>query len=118
MRAIQIVELSGPAEALRLVEVPEPDPAHPLTPGAAIAIEVHCAGVSFPELLQTRGLYQLKPPLPFVPGSEVAGIVRHVPDGDHGFELGGRVAAFCGLGGLRRERRRARVLHLPPARRA
>ena len=42
-------------------------------------VEVHAAGVSFPEVLQTRGEYQLKPPLPFVPGSEVAGVVREAP---------------------------------------
>jgi NADPH:quinone reductase len=97
VKAIQIVELSGPESALRLAEVPEPDGAHPLTPGEGIAIEVHAAGVSFPELLQTRGLYQLKPPLPFVPGSEVGGIVRSAPAGAAVRE-GDRVAAFCGLG--------------------
>ncbi len=101
MRAIQIAELSGPASALRLVDdAPEPSPAHPLTPGAGVAIDVHCAGVSFPELLQTRGLYQLKPPVPFIPGSEVAGTVRSVGEGSDFLDLGGRVAAFCGLGGF------------------
>jgi len=100
VKAIQIAELTGPQSALRLVDAPEPDPAHPLTPGEGITIEVHCAGVSFPELLQTRGLYQLKPPLPFIPGSEVGGIVSGVPEGDDFFDLGGRVAAFCGLGGF------------------
>ena len=74
MRAIQIVDLSGPASALALVDVPEPqEPAvHMLTPGEGVLIDVHAAGVSFPEVLQTRGEYQLKPPLPFIPGSEVA----------------------------------------------
>jgi NADPH:quinone reductase len=99
VKAIQIVELSGPDGALRLADVPEPDPVHPLTPGAGVTIEVHCAGVSFPELLQTRGQYQLKPPLPFVPGSEVGGIVRSAPAGAD-LEEGCRVAAFCGLGGF------------------
>ncbi len=37
--------------------------------------------MAFPEVLQTRGEYQIKPPLPFVPGSEIAGIVREAPDG-------------------------------------
>jgi NADPH:quinone reductase len=99
MRAIQIVELSGPAGALRLVELPEPEPSNPLTPGAGVVIDVHAAGVSFPEVLQTRGEYQLKPPLPFVPGSEVAGVVRSAPAGAQ-VEPGDRVAAFCGLGGF------------------
>ena len=61
-------------------------------------VDVRAAGVSFPELLQTRGEYQLKPPLPFVPGSEVAGIVRSAPD-DSGIAAGDRVAAFSMLGG-------------------
>ena len=47
-----------------------------LTPGSGVVVDVHAAGVSFPEVLQTRGEYQFKPPLPFVPGSEVGGIVR------------------------------------------
>jgi NADPH:quinone reductase len=104
MKAIQIVDLSGPKSALRLVEVPEPElPAtHPLSPGEGVAIEVHAAGVSFPEVLQTRGEYQHKPPLPFVPGSEVAGVVRAAPTGAGAgaaeLRAGERVAAFCVLG--------------------
>jgi NADPH2:quinone reductase len=97
VKAIQIVDLSGPASALRLVELPEPQPSHPLTPGSGVVIDVHAAGVSFPEVLQSRGEYQLKPPLPFVPGSEVAGIVRSAPQ-DAAVKAGERVAAFCGLG--------------------
>jgi NADPH:quinone reductase len=97
MKAIQIVDLSGPDGALRLVDVPDPEPEHMLTPGEGVTIDVHAAGVSFPELLQTRGQYQLKPPLPFIPGSEVAGIVRSASAGAE-FEEGDRVAAFCGLG--------------------
>ena len=99
MRAIQIVELSGPQSALRLVELPEPSASHPLTPGRGVVVEVRAAGVSFPELLQTRGEYQIKPPLPFVPGGEVAGVVRAAPEGAP-VRPGDRVAAFCGLGGF------------------
>jgi NADPH:quinone reductase len=99
MRAIQIVEESGPDSALALVEIPEPEPSHMLTPGAGVLVDVHAAGVSFPELLQTRGQYQMKPPLPFVPGSEVAGIVRSAPEGAS-VKPGDRVAAFCALGGF------------------
>jgi NADPH2:quinone reductase len=98
MRALQITELTGPDTALQLADVPEPDPSHPLTPGRGVLVEVHAAGVSFPELLQTRGEYQLKPPLPFVPGSEVAGIVRTAPEGA-GVAAGDRVVAFTVLGG-------------------
>src|SRR5882762_8932369 len=99
MRALQIVDLSGPASALKLVDLPEPEPPHMLTPGSGVVVDVHAAGVSFPEVLQTRGQYQMKPPLPFVPGSEVAGIVRSAPANAH-VSAGDRVAAFCALGGF------------------
>jgi NADPH2:quinone reductase len=99
MRAMQIVDLTGPDGALELVELPEPEPTHMLSPGAGVLVDVHCAGVAFPELLQTRGEYQIKPPLPFVPGSEVAGVVRSAP-ADASFQVGDRVAAFCALGGF------------------
>src|SRR5215208_1954398 len=59
-----------------------------LTPGSGVIVDVHAAGVSFPEVLQTRGEYQFKPELPFVPGSEVGGVVR---------DTGQRVAAFSFL---------------------
>jgi NADPH2:quinone reductase len=97
MRAVQIVDLSGPDSALQLTDLPEPEPSHMLTPGSGVVIDVHAAGVSFPEVLQSRGEYQLKPPLPFVPGSEVAGVVRSAPEGA-GVEEGDRVAACCLLG--------------------
>lgn len=102
MRAMQIVDLTGPDGALELVELPEPEPTHMLGgvgSNSGVLVEVHCAGVAFPELLQTRGEYQIKPPLPFVPGSEVAGVVRSAP-ADATFEVGDRVAAFCALGGF------------------
>jgi NADPH:quinone reductase len=99
MRAIQIVDLSGPETALKLVELPEPEASHMLTPGSGVVVDVSAAGVSFPEVLQTRGQYQVKPPLPFVPGSEVGGVVRSAPDGA-AVGPGDRVAAFCMLGGF------------------
>ena len=102
MKAVQIVAESGPDSALALVELPEPEPSHPFGRvglDSSVVVEVHAAGVSFPELLQTRGQYQLKPPLPFVPGSEVAGIVRSAP-ADAQVKAGDRVAAFCALGGF------------------
>jgi NADPH:quinone reductase len=99
MRAVQIVELSGPDGALQLADVPEPEPSHMLSPGEGVVVDVHAAGVSFPEVLQTRGEYQVKPPVPFVPGSEVGGVVRSAPAGA-GVRAGDRVAAFCMLGGF------------------
>jgi NADPH2:quinone reductase len=62
-----------------------------------VVVDVHAAGVSFPEVLQTRGEYQFKPPLPFVPGSEVGGVVRSAPP-EAAVREGDRVAAFCMLG--------------------
>jgi NADPH:quinone reductase len=99
MRAQQITELSGPESALTLGDVPEPDSKHAMTGREGVVVDVRAAGVSFPEVLQTRGQYQVKPDLPFVPGSEVAGVVRRAPDGS-GFAEGDRVAAFCMLGGF------------------
>src|SRR4051794_30376371 len=91
MRAIQIVELDGP-DALQLVDIEEPT-------GEGVLVDVRAAGVSFPEVLQSRGQYQLKPELPFVPGSEVGGVVRSAP-ADSGLAPGDRVAAFPMLGGF------------------
>jgi NADPH2:quinone reductase len=92
VRAVHISTLDGPS-ALELVEVDEP------TGEGMVLIDVHAAGVTFPEVLQSRGEYQIKPPLPFVPGSEVAGVVRAAPEGS-GLSAGDRVAAFPGLGGF------------------
>jgi NADPH2:quinone reductase len=97
MRALQITDLTGPDSALEPADLPDPEPAHMMTPGEGVVVDVRAAGVSFPEVLQTRGEYQLKPPLPFVPGSEVAGIVTAASEGAD-FSEGDRVAAFCMLG--------------------
>jgi NADPH:quinone reductase len=98
MQAVQIKALEGP-EAIAVVEVPEPQPVHMLTPGEGVLIAVKAAGVSFPDVLQTRGLYQLKPELPFVPGSEVAGEVISAPSAS-ALSEGDRVMAFTVLGGM------------------
>jgi NADPH2:quinone reductase len=98
VRALQIAEESGP-DALRLTEVPEPEVSHMMTPGEGVVVDVKAAAVSFPDVLQSRGLYQFKPPMPFVPGAEVAGTVRSASDGS-GFSAGDRVAAFTSLGGM------------------
>lgn len=92
MRAQQIVSLDGPA-GLRMAEVPEPEGA------GRVVIEVAAAGVCFPDVLMSRGAYQLRPPLPFTPGLEVAGRVREAPPGC-GVAAGDRVAAVVGQGGF------------------
>ena len=80
---------------------PNRSPAHLLSPGSGVVVDVHAAGVSFPEVLQTRGLYQFKPELPFVPGSEVSGTVRAASEGT-GFEPGDRVAPSASSAAWRR----------------
>lgn len=92
MRALQVTTLDGP-DGLELVDLPEPEAA------GNLLIDVHAAGAAFPDLLLSRGEYQLKPPPPFVPGVEVAGTVREAPDGSD-FAPGDRVFAFAGLGGF------------------
>jgi NADPH:quinone reductase len=96
MRAFQISALDGP-EALELSERPEPEASHFMSPGSGVVIDVRAAAVSFPDLLMSRGLYQVKPELPFVPGGEVAGTVVQGADG---FSEGDRVAAMTVLGGF------------------
>src|SRR5713101_4062041 len=98
MRALQIAELRGP-DALTVVELPEPRPDHFLTAGHGVVIDVRAAAVSFPDVLQSRGLYQFKPELPFVPGAEVAGVVVEASP-DSAFAAGDRVAAMTMLGGM------------------
>ena len=75
------------------MHLPEPRP-----DGRHVLIDVHAAGVSFPDLLMTEGRYQRRPELPFVPGVEVAGLVRSAPGG-LGLGAGDRVAAFVRTGG-------------------
>jgi len=92
MRAAHITDLTGP-DAITLAEVAPPE----LGPGQ-ILIDVQAAGVTFPDLLMSRGEYQLKPPVPFIPGCEVAGTVGKAPAGS-GWNVGDRVAAFTMLNG-------------------
>ena len=80
-----------------IVVTDAPDPA----PGEHQAlVEVRAASLNFPDVLMARGLYQVKPPVPFVPGTELAGIVRGVGKGVEGFATGDRVFGFAGYGGF------------------
>src|SRR3954470_7239037 len=98
MRAAVLRSLGGP-EALELADVDVPAGAHPLGSGGRLLVEVHAAGVSFPDLLRSRGEYQMRPELPFVTGAEVAGVVAEA-DADTGFAAGDRVAALTHWGGV------------------
>src|SRR6476469_7900562 len=91
MRAARITSLDGPA-AVTVEDVPEPT-----LEAGDVLVDVHEAGVSFPDVLMSRGLYQMRPELPFVPGAECAGVVREVAEGS-AFRPGDRVAAFPVLG--------------------
>ena len=91
MRAAQVTRLDGP-DAVEVVDLPDPS-------GDGVVVEVAAAGICFPDVLLTRGQYQITPDLPFVPGSEVAGLVRSAPVSS-GYAAGDRVAAFPFLGGF------------------
>ncbi|GAA2740983.1 NADPH:quinone oxidoreductase family protein [Terrabacter aerolatus] len=91
MRAARVTTLGGPA-TVTVGEVPEPT-----LEAGHVLVDVHEAGVSFPDVLMSRGLYQMRPDLPFVPGAECAGVVREATEGSR-FTAGDRVAAFPVLG--------------------
>ncbi len=95
MRAIRVTTLGGP-ESVELVEVDEP-PAD-----GGVVVDVHAAGVAFPDALLTRGLYQYRPELPFILGAELAGVVRTAPAGAH-VKAGDRVAGLTMIGGAMAE---------------
>jgi NADPH:quinone reductase len=91
LHAPLLTDLTGPG-ALRFVEMPPPDGDH------LMHIDVGAAGVNFPDLLAMRGQYQGRVEPPFIPGNEVAGVVRSAPPGSRWRE-GDRVVALCGTGG-------------------
>ncbi|MFF2555581.1 NADPH:quinone oxidoreductase family protein [Nocardia sp. NPDC058058] len=91
MRAAVVSKLEGP-ESIEVLDMPEPA-AYP----GGVVIEVHAAGIAFPDVLMTRGQYQMKPQLPYIVGCEVAGIVREAPEGTH-VVAGDRVVALTLLG--------------------
>ncbi len=94
MRAIVVDQWTEPSE-LKVKEVPEPT----LLPGT-LEIEVRAAGCNFFDILMVQGRYQMKPPFPFTPGAEIAGVVRRVGEGVTDFAEGDRVLASAGLGGF------------------
>jgi NADPH2:quinone reductase len=92
MKAVQVTVLDGP-ESISVADVEAP------APGAGeVLIDVAYAGVTFPELPQTRGLYQVKHPLPFTLGSEAAGVVAAVGADVTDLAVGDRVATIAGKG--------------------
>ncbi|HYQ81663.1 MAG TPA: NADPH:quinone oxidoreductase family protein [Anaeromyxobacteraceae bacterium] len=97
MRAV-LCRTLGPPEALAVEEVPSPRPGP-----RQVLVSVRAAGVNFPDTLVIQGKYQLRPELPFSPGSEFAGVVKEVGAEVRGLAPGDRVVAFAGWGGFAEE---------------
>ncbi len=93
MRAVLCKEF-GPPEKLVIEDVPSPEAGK-----GQVVIDVHAAAVNFPDVLIIQNKYQMKPPLPFSPGGEVAGVVRAVGEGVQNLKVGDRVIGSCGHGG-------------------
>src|SRR5688572_11220621 len=100
----------GPPESLTFEDLPSPRPG----PGEAV-ITVKAASVNFPDVLIIQNKYQFKPPLPFSPGSELAGVVKEAGEGVSAFRPGDKVIAFTTYGAFAEEVKTeaARLLPLP-----
>jgi len=97
MKAV-LCKAYGPPETLAIEELPSP------MPGAGEAVvSVKAAGVNFPDVLIIQNKYQFKPPLPFSPGSELAGVVKEVGTGVSNVRPGDRVIAFTTYGAFAEE---------------
>ena len=88
----------GPPEELELSEVPAPAPGK-----GQVLVSVKSCGVNFPDVLLIQDKYQFKPPLPFAPGGEIAGIVKAAGEGVTVLKPGDRVIASIGTGGFAEE---------------
>ncbi|MDB9706987.1 NADPH:quinone oxidoreductase family protein [Planktotalea frisia] len=97
MKAMLSTEVGGP-ETLQLTDMPTPEPGK-----KQVRIRVHAAGVNFPDTLIIRDLYQMKPPRPFAPGGEVAGVVEAVGEEVKHLHIGDRVLGMSGFGGFATE---------------
>jgi len=103
--------LEGP-NALVWKESPTPEPGK-----GEVRIAIKAASLNFPDLLIVQGKYQMKPPLPFVPGAEFAGVVEAVGEGVKHLSVGSHVAGFAGTGGFGTHTisKAAVLMPLPPA---
>jgi len=93
MKAI-LCKAFAPVSSLEYVEVDTPN-----VKNGEVLIDVAASGVNFPDSLLVQGLYQMKPELPFIPGSEVAGIIAEVGDDVPYLKIGMKVMGICSLGG-------------------
>lgn len=94
MKALLSTAVGGP-ETLVLGELPAP-----VAEAGSVVIDVHACAINFPDTLIIEDRYQFKPPRPFAPGGEVAGVVSAVGEGVTHLKVGDRVIAGCGNGGL------------------
>jgi NADPH:quinone reductase len=94
MRAV-LCRQYGPPESLTVEDVDEP-----AAGDGQVVVDVKACAVNFPDVLIIQNLYQFKPPLPFSPGAEIAGVVSAVGPGVNGITVGDRVLASTGWGGL------------------
>lgn len=111
MRALISTTTGGP-ETLTFGDLPDPAAG----PGQLL-IDVHACSINFPDTLIIEDRYQMRPPRPFAPGGEVAGVVAALGDGVTGFAVGDRVIAASGFGGLAEQAvvMAANAYHLPDA---
>lgn len=107
MRAV-VCKQWGPPESLTVEEVPDPQ----AEPGQVV-IDVRAASANYPDVLIIQNRYQFKPPLPFTPGSEVAGVVREVGEGVTEVAPGDRVLATTGWGGFAEQVRTGAAAAIP-----
>src|SRR2546426_5499629 len=98
----------GPPDSLVVEDVPSPAPGK-----GQLLVSVKASGVNFPDVLLIQNKYQFKPELPFSPGSEIAGVVRQVGEGVHGFMPGDRGMAHIRWGGYAEEGAVAEALVAP-----
>ncbi|HSX66749.1 alcohol dehydrogenase catalytic domain-containing protein, partial [Nocardioides sp.] len=86
MKAWQVSELGEPAKVMQLVELPDPEPGP-----RQVVVRVLASPANFPDALMCRGLYQVKPDLPFTPGVELCGEIVALGPDVSGFAVGDRV---------------------------
>ena len=110
MKAV-LCKAYGPPESLVVEDIASLQP----KPGQVV-IDVKACGVNFPDTLIIQNKYQFKPPLPFSPGGEVAGVVKAIGEGVTNAKVGDNVIAFTGWGGFAEEvcADAARLMPMPP----
>ena len=100
----------GPIDTLQVQDIPSPSPA-----AGEVLVDVYAASINFPDALMVQGLYQVKPPVPFTPGAELAGVVSAVGEGVTQVKVGDRVACSTGTGAFAEQAiaQASRVIPLP-----